>query len=63
MPGPIQPIPKRRRARLAGGVFVALGLVIGIIVGTFYAQPSIGMLVGAGIGLLLLLLVWLLDRR
>lgn len=63
MTEPRPPVEQRRSRGLAGGVFVALGLVIGVVAGTFYGQPSLGMVAGAGIGLLLLLLVWLLDRR
>lgn len=53
----------RQRSRMAGGVFIALGLIGGIIVGTLHGQPSIGLLAGVGAGLLLALLVWLVDRR
>lgn len=56
-PGP------RRSGTMAGGVFFAVGLIGGVVVGTLYGQPSIGMIVGAGVGLLLIGLVWLLDRR
>jgi uncharacterized membrane protein YccC len=63
MTEPRYPTEPRRRGGLAGGIFVALGLIIGVVAGTFFGQPSLGMVAGAGIGLVLLLLVWLLDRR
>ena len=53
----------RRNGTSAGGVFFALGVIGGVIIGTLYGQPSIGMIAGAGVGLLLIALVWLLDRR
>jgi hypothetical membrane protein len=52
-----------RKATRAGGVLLALSLLAGALIGIFAGQPSIGFLAGAGIGLFLLILVWLLDRR
>lgn len=46
----------------AGGALLALSIVAGAVIGVFAHQPSIGVLAGAGIGLLLLGLVWLMDR-
>ena len=54
------PDPKAPRA---GGALLALAILAGVAIGLYARQPSIGFLAGAGIGLLLLLLVWLLDRR
>ena len=51
------------KAPRAGGALLALAILAGVAVGIYARQPSIGFLAGAGIGLLLLLLVWLLDRR
>jgi len=51
-----------RRSR-AGGVLVALSIVGGTIAGFIAHQPSIGVLAGAAVGLVLLILVWLIDRR
>jgi hypothetical protein len=48
---------------MAGGSLLALSMVAGVVIGTLNAQPSIGFLVGLGVGALLLLLVFLLDRR
>lgn len=55
--------PGRRRGAMAGGSLAALSMVAGVLIGTLNGQPSIGFLAGAGLGLLLLLLVWFLDRR
>lgn len=52
-----------RKAPRAGGVLLALAILAGVLIGLFAGQPSIGFLVGAGIGLLLLILIWLNDRR
>lgn len=52
-----------RKAPRAGGALLALSLLAGALIGIFAGQPSIGFLAGAGIGLLLLILIWLLDRR
>jgi 4-amino-4-deoxy-L-arabinose transferase-like glycosyltransferase len=51
------------KAPRAGGALLALAILTGVGVGVYARQPSIGFLAGAGIGLLLLLLVWLHDRR
>jgi uncharacterized membrane protein len=52
-----------RKAPRSGGVLLALSLLAGALIGVFAGQPSIGFLAGAGIGVVLLTLVWLLDRR
>lgn len=49
--------------RLAGGIFIALGLLIGAGFGLYLGQPSLGMVVGFGVGIAAALLVWLLNRR
>jgi hypothetical protein len=48
---------------MAGGFFIAAGLVIGAIIGIIYDQPSIGMVAGFGVGLITAIAIWLLDRR
>lgn len=47
----------------AGGVLLAAAIVAGAAGGVLAGQPSIGLLAGASVGLLLLLAFWLLDRR
>ena len=58
------PKPRKfRRGGMAGGSLLALSVVAGIVIGTVYRQPSIGFVAGFAIGLALLLLDFLLDRR
>jgi len=60
-PGP--PPPRRRSRATAGGSLLAISLIAGTVIGTVNREPSLGFVIGLGIGLALLLLVWLLDRR
>jgi hypothetical protein len=53
----------RERFTRAGGCLLALSLVAGAVGGAYAHQPSIGFLAGLGLGLVLLLLVWLLDQK
>jgi hypothetical protein len=52
-----------RKNAQAGGCLLTLGILAGVIGGLYYRQPSIGFLAGTAAGLLLLLMVWLIDRR
>lgn len=63
MLAPKKPASPRRRGGMAGGSLLALSVVAGAVIGTLNGQPSIGFLIGLGVGALLLLLVFLLDRR
>lgn len=47
---------------MAGGFFIALFTVVGVITGGIMGQPSLGLLIGLGIGVLAALGVWLRDR-
>lgn len=47
----------------SGGCLLALALIGGVIVGSWAQESSIGFLGGLGVGLALLLLVWLIDKR
>ena len=49
--------------RLAGGIFVALGLLIGAILGVAFDQPSAGLVIGMAIGSLIAVAIWLFDRK
>jgi hypothetical protein len=49
--------------RLAGGIFIAMGLLLGAIAGVALDQPSAGMVIGMGIGAAIAVAVWLLDRK
>ena len=49
-------------APLAGGFLLCLCLLAGALIGVFLGLPSIGVLAGAGIGLALLVVLWLVER-
>ena len=51
------------RPRLAGGIFIAFGLLFGAIGGVVMDQPSAGMVIGMGIGAGIAVIVWLFDRK
>jgi hypothetical protein len=51
------------RPRLAGGIFVALGLLVGAIVGIAINQPSLGMVTGFGVGVVIALVIWFIDSK
>jgi len=52
-----------RKNRQAGGCLLTFGILAGVAAGLYYREPSIGFLAGTAAGLLLLLAVWLIDRR
>ncbi|MDP4874093.1 MAG: hypothetical protein NWQ92_11880 [Sphingorhabdus sp.] len=54
---------QNNQPRLAGGIFVALGLLIGAILGVAFDQPSAGLVIGMGIGSMIAVAVWLFDRK
>lgn len=47
---------------LGGGVLIALGAIIGPVIGLYAGQPSIGLLAGVSIGAALAIVIWLRDR-
>lgn len=49
--------------RLAGGIFIAIGLLVGAIIGIALDQPSAGMVIGMSVGAAIAVAVWLLDRK
>jgi hypothetical protein len=51
------------RNPMSGGFLLALSLIVGVVIGAWRGQPSLGFIVGFGVGLVMLLLVWLIDRR
>ncbi|MGQ0590121.1 MAG: hypothetical protein ACT4N8_11430 [Sphingosinicella sp.] len=54
--------PPRKPMR-SGGALLALAILAGVVGGALLRQPSLGFLIGLGVGLVLLGLVWLADRR
>jgi hypothetical protein len=46
----------------AGGALLAASILIGVAAGTLAGQTSIGFLAGLGVGLVLVVAMWLLDR-
>jgi RsiW-degrading membrane proteinase PrsW (M82 family) len=50
-------------ASRAAGFFIALSVLVGAIVGVAAGQPSLGTVIGFGVGVLVSLLLWLWDRR
>ncbi|MBQ1500594.1 MAG: hypothetical protein IIZ38_19985 [Sphingomonas sp.] len=47
---------------MAGGFLLALSLIVGVFAGIARGEASFGFVVGLGIGIALLVLVWLVDR-
>lgn len=51
-----------RRNPLAGGVFILLAIVIGLVWGLLAGQPTVGVIGGTAIGIAVALMIWLVDR-
>ena len=47
----------------AGGSLLAISIIAGTVVGVVLREPSMGFLIGTALGLLLLGLIWVRDRR
>ena len=52
-----------RNISRSGGCLLAVSVLAGAFVGLVFGQPSIGFLAGSALGLLLVLAVFLIDRR
>ncbi len=50
------------RPQNGGGIFIALGALLGAVTGVFLGQPSIGLLSGFALGVLVAVALWLRDR-
>ena len=60
------PLSGRRppaRSPLAGGFLIAVGALVGAVVGATRGQSSAGLLIGIGAGAVLSLAIWAIDRR
>ena len=56
--------PNENKApRLAGGIFIAIGMLGGAIVGVIMDQPSAGMVIALGLGAAAAALTWLIDSK
>jgi hypothetical protein len=58
MGAPMQGSPTR-----AGGCFLTLFLLLGFLYGLSIRNPLKGVLIGLGIGIVLAVATWLIDRR
>ena len=54
---------ENNQPRLAGGIFIAFGLLIGAIVGVAVDQPSAGTVIGMAIGTVIAVVIWIMDRK
>ncbi len=52
-----------QRPGAAGGFLLAAALLVGTVIGLLVGEPSIGFLVGLGIGSVVAVLLWLRERR
>jgi hypothetical protein len=59
---PEDPVPPATPRR-AGGCLIAAGLLIGPLVGLFFHQTSLGLVIGFGLGVAAAIAMTLLDRR
>ncbi|MEI9928046.1 MAG: hypothetical protein WDN44_10585 [Sphingomonas sp.] len=55
-------IPPPARTPISGGFLLMVSLLVGVMIGAWQGQASIGFVGGLGVGLALLLVVWLRDR-
>nr|WP_047167991.1 hypothetical protein [Sphingomonas sp. Y57] len=51
------------RASRAGGAIIALTVMAGAIIGNHYGEPSMGTLIGTGVGVACAIVLYLIDRR
>ncbi len=47
---------------VAGGFFIAAGMIGGAVLGMFQGEPSLYMVIGLGLGCAAALAIWLIDR-
>ena len=55
--------PMNDRSTTAGGLFLMLAILIGAFWGLSVGEPMLGILRGTGIGIVLAVVIWLIDRR
>ena len=54
---------ENQKNKAAGGIFIAIGMLGGAIVGVIMDQPSAGMVIGLGLGIAAAVVVWFIDSR
>lgn len=52
-----------RQSTRAGGCFLSIFILAGFVLGLAIKNPMKGILIGTGLGILLALATWLIDRR
>jgi hypothetical protein len=55
--------PMQRPTARAGGCFLTLCILAGFAAGLAIGNPMKGVLIGTGIGAVIAVLLWLIDRR
>ena len=48
--------------RNGGGVFIAIGAIVGVFAGGYFGEPSAGLLAGLASGALAALVIWFKGR-
>jgi uncharacterized membrane protein (UPF0136 family) len=51
-----------RNGPQAGGFLLAMCILVGAVVGTIRGEPSIGVIAGIGVGIVVAIALWLKDR-
>jgi len=54
---------ENNQPRLAGGIFIAFGLLIGVILGVVFDQPSAGAVAGMALGCAIAIVIWIMDSK
>lgn len=47
----------------AGGLLILIGFLGGATVGILQGEPSLGVIIGVGLGIAAAVLIWLVNRR
>jgi uncharacterized membrane protein len=47
---------------MAAGAPLAIAIIAGALIGAVYGQPSLGLVIGLGIGIVGAIALWLVDR-
>lgn len=53
---------KKSPEPLAGGGPLALLMIAGVVIGSFLGQPTLGLLAGTALGIVLAVILWLKTR-